>query len=195
MTFHYSPLARVNPFSRFPLYPSTHYTSYTFQVSQQVALFFFFRGVSKAHTFYDLILSLKMYTESCEMSSCHFTVPFFSLQLFVWAFVSFSFFFYHKVLIEVKHAALQARPETKYNKSTKLFVGQKMGINCYFNEKSLPTSGSLIYVFSSLLFPLRILSFIGLALCLSIMLMTSVLFAAIAMGMAIVMYKYIEYCG
>lgn len=41
----------------------------------------------------------------------------------------------------------------------------------------------------------RILSFIGLALCLSIMLMTSVLFAAIAIGMAIIMYKYIEYCG
>lgn len=41
----------------------------------------------------------------------------------------------------------------------------------------------------------RILSFIGLALCLSIMLMTSVLFAAIAMGMALAMYKYIEYCG
>lgn len=41
----------------------------------------------------------------------------------------------------------------------------------------------------------RTLSFIGLALCLSIMLMTSVLFAAIAMGMALAMYKYIEYCG
>lgn len=109
LTFHYSPLARVNPFSRFPLYPSTHYTSYTFQVSQQVALFFFFRGVSKAHTFYDLILSLKMYTESCEMSSCHFTVAFFSLQLFHFPkhFPSFST---TKILIEVKHAALQARP-------------------------------------------------------------------------------------
>ncbi|XP_070491619.1 solute carrier family 12 member 4 isoform X4 [Chironomus tepperi] len=40
-----------------------------------------------------------------------------------------------------------------------------------------------------------ILSFIGLTLCLCIMLMTSVLFAAIAMGMAVIMYKYIEYCG
>jgi hypothetical protein len=66
------------------------------------------------------------------------------------------------------------------------------------NRQSMsPPSGSLIYItlYFAHDFLHRILSFIGLALCLSIMLMTSVLFAAIAMGMAIVMYKYIEYCG
>ncbi|XP_063696209.1 solute carrier family 12 member 7 isoform X4 [Culicoides brevitarsis] len=40
-----------------------------------------------------------------------------------------------------------------------------------------------------------ILSLIGLTLCISVMFMTSVLFALLAMGMALVIYKYIEYRG
>lgn len=40
-----------------------------------------------------------------------------------------------------------------------------------------------------------ILSLIGLTLCISVMFMTSVLFALLAMGMAVVIYKYIEYRG
>lgn len=40
-----------------------------------------------------------------------------------------------------------------------------------------------------------VLSLIGLTLCISVMFMTSVLFALIAMGMALVIYKYIEYRG
>lgn len=39
------------------------------------------------------------------------------------------------------------------------------------------------------------LSLIGLTLCISVMFMTSWYFALIAMGMAIVIYKYIEYRG
>ncbi|CAO1414154.1 unnamed protein product [Diamesa tonsa] len=39
------------------------------------------------------------------------------------------------------------------------------------------------------------LSFFGLALCIAIMFMTSVTFALLAMGMAILIYKYIEYRG
>jgi len=39
------------------------------------------------------------------------------------------------------------------------------------------------------------LSLIGLTLCISVMIMTSWYFALIAMGMAIIIYKYIEYRG
>lgn len=41
----------------------------------------------------------------------------------------------------------------------------------------------------------RSLSLIGLTLCMSIMFMTSWYFALIAMGMAVLIYKYIEYRG
>lgn len=41
----------------------------------------------------------------------------------------------------------------------------------------------------------RCLSLIGLTLCISIMFMTSWYFALIAMGMAVLIYKYIEYRG
>lgn len=39
------------------------------------------------------------------------------------------------------------------------------------------------------------LSLLGLTLCICVMFMTSILFALIAMGMALVIYKYIEYRG
>jgi solute carrier family 12 (potassium/chloride transporter), member 4/6 len=39
------------------------------------------------------------------------------------------------------------------------------------------------------------LSLIGLFLCISVMFMTSYFYALLAMGMAVVLYKYIEYRG
>lgn len=49
-------------------------SSHTFQVAATSGFIISCRGITNTHThtFYDLILSLKKYEESCEMSTCHF---------------------------------------------------------------------------------------------------------------------------
>ncbi len=70
----------------------------------------------------------------------------------------------------------------------------------YIKKKSDMKNEKLNYVkllisYNLFILFIRALSFFGLALCIAIMFMTSVYFALIAMGMAICIYKYIEYRG
>lgn len=104
-----------------PLPPHHHNASYTFQVWQQVALFFpgdikkrSTHSYSRAH---DLILSLKMYCESCEMPSCHFIAQLFLFVSSLTSLVPFRFVFI-KIVIEMRHAV--TRPPGRLRRNTKV---------------------------------------------------------------------------
>lgn len=153
-------------------------SSHTFQVMATSGFIISCRGITKTHThtFYDLMLSLKSMR---KVVKCRLAI---SPPLPLWI-VNVNFLIAPFLFLLNSYRHTQLKPRWARDKFWEL-------------SRRRPISSIwLINLHLTFLFVPRILSFIGLALCLSIMLMTSVLFAAIAMGMAIVMYKYIEYCG
>ena len=62
-------------------------------------------------------------------------------------------------------------------------------------DTPLSSTNALSYIFYTVTFPSRSLSILGVLLCLSVMFMSSWYYALLAIGIAGIIYKYIEYRG